>query len=85
MPAAELIDNETAAAVTIHAIEVGLDAGLAVVLIERLLVAGVIVAPLSESLDPDAEARLSLARFRGALPPTPPDPEEVEDGDDADD
>ena len=77
MPSSDLLSPDTLAAVEAEAISSGLNVDAAVLMVERLVVAGVLAAPLSPALAPDAEARLSLRRFEGAVPVLP-DPEPAE-------
>lgn len=77
MPPSELLSPDTVVAVEQAAITLGIDSTDAVLLVERLVLNGVLAAPLSPALSPEAEARLSLRRFESALPDPPP-PEELD-------
>lgn len=79
----ELLDPEALAAIEPIAVRLGLDPERAVALVEQLVLDGVLIAPLAATLAPEAEARVSLARF-GSMslpepsqaPPAPPVPVE---------
>lgn len=77
MPSSELLSPETLAAVEANAITLGLPVDDAVSLVERLVLSGALAAPLGAALSPEAEARVALRRFEGAVPPPPPDEEEA--------
>lgn len=79
-PESELLDPDVIEEIENAAGRCSLDAEQAVVMVEDLVSKGVLSAGLSAALAPDAEARLSLRRFEGAvlpgLPTSPPSGDE---------